>query len=87
MHVAGLDDSAYPATSVMQPQSKPGGNLPDILDCDSELDMCARKSSQVVEQHHLEMILRNRGRPGWTERSAFASGRVADVDQGTRGRL
>jgi hypothetical protein len=71
----------------MQLESKPGVSLPDILDCDSELDMCARVSSQVVEQHRLEMILRNRGRPGGTERGAFASGRVADVDQGTRGRL
>ena len=82
-----LTTSAHPIVASAHSELQPAGSLPDVLDRDSELDARGRKTSQLVEQHSLEVILRYCRRPGGAETGTLASRRVADLDHGAGGGL
>jgi hypothetical protein len=85
-HILCPDDATHSVIASTQPEAKPVRRLPNILG-ECELNSSGREALQIVQQHHLEMILRHCSRPGGAEQCTFAPGGIADLDQGARGRL
>src|SRR5664280_2106256 len=54
----------------------------DVLELHPQTHLCRRKPAQVIEQHTLEVVLRNVCRPAGADQCALLDGRVPDLDPG-----